>query len=255
MSQRTHQLVLDSRDRINYPISSSHDCQLRIKPSIKGFNKVELLGMQIIETSYNITSANNRVSFTVGGTNYVVAIDPTSYSPCTLAAELKRIMEAASAETFTIYYDTGYFKFGFTIDSAPSFQFNWAGLVNSAGYILGFTGFDTGVTKTIYSVVASSLNLPPYYYVQIMEFGSHTRSSHENDWATFCIMNTGNGGDILNHTMFSTYQLLEYFGSSELSTVNVRIKTRDNNYVDLNNSDWFMLLRLHYPDGVEGIGV
>lgn len=256
MSQKTHLLVLDSRDRLNYPVSSTHDCQLRIRPAIAGFNKVELLSFQLVLSHYNVKSNINRISFTVGSTNYTIQIPPTSYTPCTLTAMMKRLMEEASGETFDIFYDTGLFRFVWTITSAPTFFFAWNGLVDSMADLLGFKNqANTSASQTIQSIEAVNLNLPSYFYIQIPEFNIHVRSSHENDYATFVIMNTGNGGDVMTHQQFLSYQILEYFQASSLSSVNVRIKGRNNEDIDLNNSNWTMILRLHYPDSVDGVGV
>lgn len=53
--QKTHILVLDSRDRQNFTVSNSNNCRLTLSPAVGGFNKIELLSFQIPLTNYNIT--------------------------------------------------------------------------------------------------------------------------------------------------------------------------------------------------------
>src|SRR3970040_566893 len=119
--QKTHILVLDSKDRLNYETSNSNDCRLFVSPSVGGFNKFELLSFSLPLTQYNVTTDNNQIYFNISGTNYTATITPTSYNTCTLPLEIKRAMEAiAVGNTFDVWYDSGLFKLVFTITSGGS---------------------------------------------------------------------------------------------------------------------------------------
>jgi len=104
MSQRTHTLLIDSRDRVNPSLTNTNDCRLYVKPAITGFTKVELLSFSMPLTSYNVDSTNNQVYFNVGGSDYTASITEGSYNVCTLKAELKRTMDLVSSENFDIWY-------------------------------------------------------------------------------------------------------------------------------------------------------
>lgn len=254
--QKTHILVIDSRDRINPEITNTNDCRLYIKPSVGGFTKVELLSFSLPLTQYNIDSTNNQVYFTVGGTDYTATITPSSYTICTLTAELKRIMDLESSESFDVWYDSGLFRLVFTISSAASFSFTWGtNTSNTAATILGFFNSNSSTGVTITSTNAINLSLPLYFYVDIPQIGIHCRSTNENDYATFIVASQGNSSSVNVFNMFSSYQLLEQFGHTSLNAIDVRIKERGNKLVDLQNSEWQMVLRLWYPEVRDGSGV
>ena len=140
MSQKTHILVLDSKDRFNYDLSNSNDCRLTIEPSIRQFNKIELLSFSMPLTQYNITETNNQVYFNVDGNDYTAELTVGSYNACNLPQELKRAMEDISGHQVDIWYDSGLFKFVFTIQSGTVMGFNWNSFQdNTAAKILGFS--------------------------------------------------------------------------------------------------------------------
>lgn len=253
--QKCHQLLIDSRDRLNPDITNTNDCRFIVRPSIGGFTKVELLSFSMPLTSYNIDATNNQIYFNVGGVDYIASITEGSYNICTLIPELKRVMDLAATESFDVWYDNALFKIVFTISSAPTFTFTWSNTTNSAASILGFLNADTSTAMTIISDHAINLSLPLYFYLQLNQFGMHCRSTKDGDWATFIISSLGNSSSINVFNQFSAYHLLEQFGHQSLNEINVRICERGNKPVDLNNSDWSMLLRFWYPDVADGSGV
>src|SRR5688572_29079910 len=114
MSQKTHILILDSRDRLNPTVSNTNDCRLFVKPAVSGFTKVELLSFSLPLTQYNVDNTNNQVYFNVGGSDYTATITEGSYNVCTLTAELKRVLDLVSSASFDIWYDSGLFRLVFT---------------------------------------------------------------------------------------------------------------------------------------------
>jgi len=144
----------------------------------------------------------------------------------------------------------GFNKFELLSFSLPLTQYNITSDNNQIYFNVGGTDYTAEITSSAYTVctLPSEIKRVMDFYIQIPEFGSHVRTTHENDWATFVITSFGNSGDINQFNMFSHYQLLEYYGQSNLRDINVRIMSRGNTLVDLNNSDWVMVLKLHYPD-------
>ena len=247
---------IDSRDRVNSFTSNTNDCRLFVKPSVGGFTKVELLSFSMPLTSYNVDGSNNKIYFNVGASSYIATITVGSYNICTLTPELKRVMDLASTQSFDIWYDSGLFKLVFTISSAADFAFTWGtNAVNSAFGLLGFRSTNSTPAQTIISDNAINLSLPLYFYIQINQMGSHARSTNEGDWATFVISSQGNSASINIFNQFSSYHLLEQFGHNSLNAIDIRICERGNKLVDLNNSDWSMLLRFWYKEVPDGSGV
>lgn len=255
MSQRCHQLIINSADRINPLITNSNDCRMYVKPAISGFKKVELLSFSMPLTSYNINETNNQIYFNVGGSDYTASITPSSYNICTLIPELKRVMELVSSETFDIWFDNGLFRIVFTISSAADFSFTWeTNTTNTSAAILGFTNIDTATLATITSTNAINLSLPLYFYVDIPQFGIHSKSTNSDDSATFIVSSLQNSGGINIFNQFSCYHLLEHFGHNILNTIDVRIKQPGNQLLDIQNSDWSMLIRFWWDDNDLDIG-
>jgi hypothetical protein len=223
---------------------------------VAGFTKVELLSFSMPLTQYNIDSTNNQVYFSVDGDDFTAEITPGSYNVCTLCSELKRIMNLVSTHIFDIWYDSGLLKLVFTILSFADFAFTFGtNTDNSAAHILGFLESDSVSAATILSDNAINLSLPLYFYIDIPQIGIHVRSTNENDFATFIVSSMQNSGGINVFNMFSSYQLLEQFGHSSLSAIDIRIKERGNKLVDLQNADWQMVLRLFYKEVPDGSGV
>lgn len=255
MSQKTHTLLIDSRDRVNPLTSNTNDCRLYVKPAIKDFTKVELLSFSMPVTQYNVDSTNNQIYFDVGGSDYTASITEGSYTICTITAELKRVMDLASSENFDIWYDEALFRLVFTIGTG-TFSFTWGtNTSNTAAGLLGFLNSDSTPAQTITSDHAINLSLPLYFYVDIPQFGIHCRSTNENDYATFVVSSLQNSAGINVFNMFSNYQLLERSGNTTLNAIDVRIKERGNKLVDLQNSEWAMLLRFWYPENPSGDGI
>jgi hypothetical protein len=245
--QKSHILLLDSRDRINPLVTESNNCTLRIDPAVGGFNKVELLSFNVPNIQFNVDSTNNLIYFD-DGAPLTATLTPGAYNYISLPVEVKAQLEAVSANTFTVTYDENTFKLNIGI-SAGIFSLTFGtNTTNSAALILGFRAVDTVAASSQTSYNSINLSLPPYFYVHSPELGIHVRSTKSGDFGTFIINTSGNSGDITQFNMFSNYQLLEAFQHSSLSTVNVTLKNRGGTLLDVRGTEWSMILKLHYPD-------
>lgn len=244
--QKSHILLLDSRDRINPTTTESNNCTLRIEPAVGGFDKIELLNFTIPNIQYNIDSTNNLIYFD-DGSALTAALTSGAYNYISLPIEIKTQLEAVSGNTFSVTYDENTYKITIAI-SAGTFSLTFGtNTTNSAAGILGFQVVDTAAASSHTSYNSINLSLPPYFYIQIPQLGVHVRSSLNGDWATFVINTSGNSGDIESFSMFNRYQLLESFQHSSLGTINVVIKNRGGALLDVRGTEWIMILKLHYP--------
>lgn len=246
--QKSHILLLDSRDRINPLVTESNNCTLRVQPAIGGFTKIELLSFNVANIQYNIDSTNNKIYFNDGAGDLVATLPSAAYNYLNLPPAIVDALEAVSSNAYTVSYDDSTFKITVTVSSGTfGFQFGTY-TTASAAAILGFLQTDTAMASSHTSYNSINLSLPPYFYVQIPEFGTHVRSSLSGDWGTFIINTSGNSGDITQFNMFSNYQLLEAFQHSSLSTVNVTLKNRGGTLLDVRGTEWSIILKLHYPE-------
>lgn len=245
--QRSHILVLDSRDRINKQITESNSCTLRIEPAIGGFDKIELLSFSVPNIQYNIDNSNNKVYFTDGVTDWTATLTSAAYNYITLPIALKDVMDTISGLTFTVTYDESTFKITIAVSSG-TFGFTFGtNTTDSAAAVLGFFEADTALAASHTSDNSLNLSLPPYFYIYSPELGRHVSSSGRDDFGTWIVPNPGNSGDIVNFTMFSQYQLLESFQHTSLSSVSFMLKNRGGELLDVRGTDWVIILKLHYP--------
>lgn len=244
--QKTHIILLDSRDRINPSITESNDCILRIEPAVGGFDKIELLNFTIPNIQYNIDNTNNLIYFD-DGSPLIATLTPGCFNHVSLPIAIQGALEDVSANTFSVMYDENTYKITIAI-LAGTFSLTFGtNTTNSAAAILGFQSENTTAASSHTSYNSINLSLPPYFYIQIPQLGVHVRSSLNGDWATFVINTSGNSGNIEAFSMFNRYQLLESFQHSSLGTINVSIKNRGGTLLDVRGTEWIMILKLHYP--------
>lgn len=91
--QKSHILLLDSRDRINPLVTESNNCTLRIDPAVGGFNKVELLSFNVPNIQFNVDSTNNLIYFD-DGAPLTATLTPGAYNYISLPVEVKAQLQA-----------------------------------------------------------------------------------------------------------------------------------------------------------------
>ena len=244
MSARPHILVLDSKDRINPLTTSTNPCTLRFNPAIKGFSRVELLSLSV-PMVYNVTSNNNQLPVNFGGSDYICYLREGVFQMVDFVIMVADILLLTTGLAFTVDYDAISLKFTITAPIAVSLLFSTFPFY-SANTLLGFELQDYYSATNFLAPNAVNLSLPLFFYVDIDELGIHVKSSNENDFGTFVIQTTTNGGQIETFNMFTGYQLLEKFGHKSMQSATVTFKTRGNIPIDLLNLDWSIILKLHY---------
>ena len=113
---RTNIVVINSVDRLS-PLETSSQFTVAVRPAIVNAKSVALMYAIIPNSTYNITAANNSLSFDDGSV-ITVNIPPGSYNTTTLAATIAATMTAAGSQTYTVTYNPT--TYHYTI-SAPGF--------------------------------------------------------------------------------------------------------------------------------------
>ncbi len=242
MSQKF--LLLDSRDNKNHG-SSTSDCifQLSDGNDFDKVNSVELLSFSCPLTMYNVNSTNNTIYFNDGSAQSVV-IPPSNYDIVTFVEAIIVAMESVSALTFLVTYSYETLKLTITGSSAFSFTFG-TNTTNSAYNIMGFTDVDTSSSVTQISPNVINLSIPLYIMIKVDGFSHSTKSSNPYDNATFVVSTIGNNSDILTWTAGTFYPQKVYCFNDNVSTLHVSLRDYSNKVIDLNGSDWCMLLKLN----------
>lgn len=235
--------LIDSRDRVN---GSSHDFSIQLNPGIKPIRSIKLCALVLPLTNYIVDSSNQNIYFS-GPFSYVATLTPGIYDYVSILPEIKRAMEAtAYAGTITATYDTSTFKFTIagTIDINFTFGTN---TLNSSAYLLGFDNLNTGLALSHTANDIAHLSIPPYFYITIDSFHNQTASTN-NDISTFVIFSQNISGYV-NFHWHSTHYPIKIKGppsNEPLQYFNVTLKVRGGNPLNLNNTDWQMLLELEY---------
>lgn len=95
-----------------------------------------------------ITSSNNKLNFDEGGSELTATITAATYTPTTLAAEIKTQMDGAGgAGTYTVTFSTSTGKWTLASDQA-TFNLLWNTGTDTANTIGDTIGFDTSADDT-----------------------------------------------------------------------------------------------------------
>jgi hypothetical protein len=235
--------LIDSRDRIS---GSSHNFSVEIKPGISPIKTVKLCGLVLPLTNYIVDTSNQNIYFS-DGTDYIAILTPGIYDYVTILTEIKSAMEAtAYAGTITAIYDVFTFKFTIvgTIAFSLTFETNTS---NSAAYLLGFNLVDTGSATSHTGDDIAHLSIPPYFYINIDSFNSQTSSTNSEN-STFVIFSQNISGYVNFHWHSTHYPLVIPGppGNDAIQFLNINIRTRGGDYLNLNDTDWQMLLEFEY---------
>ncbi len=239
--QKPKYLLVDSRDRIS---GSSSNFRIQLNPGLEPIQSIKLSGLALPLTNYIVDSTNQNIYFS-DGTDYVGAMTPGIYDYITILNEIKTAMEAtAYTGTITATYDDSTFKFN--IAGTIAFSLDFATYTSgSAAYLLGFNNSDTVSAASHTSDDVAHLSIPPYFYININEIPSVTRSTN-GDVCTFPIFSQNISGYINYHWAQTHYELCIPGGTAPLQTMSINLKYRSGLEFNLNDTDWCMLLELSY---------
>lgn len=254
LAQNTR-IVIDSKSRASYS-SSSSNCifQLSNAISLAGRKYVRLLNFTCYSTVYNITSANNNIDFEENATVKLATVPAGFYTASTLATAVKTALDTASGgfATFTVTYSSTTGKF--TIASTQSFELLFATGANSAASLFDVLGWtdasginpvDTAPATSATAPFIADLSAPSQFYITINEFDTHHHTT-EQTYFTFVVPNTSALGSVSTFNYNANYdQTINISNNlSYLRTFSVRIHDVRGRVLDLNNSEWSMMLEL-----------
>lgn len=232
--------IINSKDRLPQSISSTNAVF-----QFNAFNatSVEVVSLQMPATMYNITSINNIVYFNDGVVrNFAIPVG--NYSVYDFIVALQTGFNSVSAN-YVVTYSNVSMKINITGLLAFRLLFGTYN-VNSASYIMGFNAVDSGtalISQTSNNCI--DLSLPLYICCDIPEFNTNTKSTNDSS-SSFVFPNAVNGGDIISYSEMSDYKQCSVISLNFIQNIHVRFTIPGNYDLDINNSDWIMVVRLHY---------
>ena len=105
----------------------------------------------LVDSGFVVTASNKTIKFTEGASTYTVTLTEGTYTASSLAAEIKRAMEAGNgSNTYTVTYDTTTKKFSIANDSSntDSLDILWEDATTTAEDLLGFSATDHSAVST-----------------------------------------------------------------------------------------------------------
>lgn len=234
-----NRIIIDSSKRKLYTrdgvLATSSLFEVELMYAKNHVRAVHLHRCVIPNTIYNITASNCQFSFTISGNTYVVSLTYAAYTANTITAALQTLMNGVSAG-FTVSYDVGTFKC--TISNATAFSINT--VANNCYKELGFVAPLAAATSQVATSVVS-LTRPYHFLITIGELSSHYMTVDEKK-ATFVIPKNVNSNGVIDYEPDRPIPIP--CNNLTLKTLNIQLSDQFGNSIDLNGSEWTLIIEL-----------
>ncbi len=250
LKSRTLQLIINSKDRENYSSTGSTNFEVKLQNPINfDILAYGLESVCIPKTNYNITSGQFQITDSVGV--QIVTIPNGNYSLSTFSTELQTQLNSLGNDTYVVSSSILTMKLTITSDftgfvlnpSASNYQ-----VVTSMGFN----------NSTTYNSVSGVLESPKVIdlsgiknvYIKIAELTEYMRDT-KNLSSNFKVDYGCSYGSIVYFTNQSKY--LQYYETAQnhirrTDKFSVRLVDEIGDDIDLNGSDWSMVLRFFVKD-------
>ena len=248
---RTLQLVINSRDRVDYGITTSSNFRVNLQNPIN--SKLIAYGLESVsipKTNYNISSPMNVFEIEDSTGPKTITIPPGNYSASTFIAELVAQLNA-SGDSYTVVKSSLTNKLTIT-SSFTGFIVN----PDTETYpLLIMMGFDDNTTYISVVGVLDAPNVmnisgPTNLYIKIAQLTEYMRDT-KNLSSNFKIDYGCEYGSNIYFSNQSKY--LQYYTTSQdhlqrTEHFDIQLVDEAGNLVDLNGSNWSLVLRFVTKD-------
>jgi len=238
-------ILIASKERNVTQSTNSGDCVINAQQPIllDKRRRAKLLYVAFFSSIYSINDGNHTVYY--GSSS--VDIPNGVYSGTSLASALQTAMSIDS-----VTYSQTTKKFTFTDSGAFTFDWLSAGVAggNSAYKILGFTTdgitpIDSASATTHVSTIPINLSDPISLRCIIDELdGQFSGLGSGEDFTYYLPIVSGDGGinAYKNNAYFEQIAFVKTIHGKTLNNLRIRFVTQDNTAVDINNSEWEMII-------------
>lgn len=245
---RIYDYVIDSKDRLNYTLTSSNNFRVDLSNMVPG--RISAYGLKsavIPKTNYNIPAIRNTFTFNDGVADYTITITPGNYTMTQLLTEIVTQLNALGPNTFAITYSDISGKTTWTT-TGPAMVIN-PSLDASQGSILYKMGFVPGVSYTGVSITSpnvANISGVKTAYIRIKQLTQYIRNT-TNSMMNFKVDLSCPFGSIIYFADEAKYH--QYFignkdNISSLGSFDIALTDEYGAYLDLNGSDWSFVLQL-----------
>jgi hypothetical protein len=247
---RTLQLVINSKDREDYNSTNSTNFVVKLQNPINfDILAYGLESVCIPKTNYLVTSGEFVIKDSVGDQN--VVIQNGNYSVTSLVAELLSVLNGLGNDTYTVVFNPVTFKLVIT-SNFNGFTLN----PNASDFpVVTIMGFDNNrsfasVLGVLESFKVVDLSGIKNVYIKIAELSAYMRDT-KNLSSNFKVDYGCAFGSIVYFANQSKY--LQYYETAQnhirrTDKFSVRLVDETGDDIDLNGSDWSMVLRFFVKD-------
>lgn len=235
-----YSLLIASSERSTTNSNSSTDFTLTFPSgSIPFATSAQLKWISIPLSTYVVNTSNQNISYTESTFTVTAVIPVGDYDASSLASALQTAMNNVKPATnvYSVSYNTQ--TYNFTISAASTFTIHWS-TNTSLGTKFGFIADSTGSTQT--STQAAQLN-PLSINVQIYELSSLCYTGSVPLVSTFVVPITSSTGYNLFYS--PEIPLITKFAAKTFTTLHIKLTDLNGSVIDLNGSDWTMLITLY----------
>ena len=234
---KTKHLLIRSKDR---SYGTPGDFSVNLDIPLQDLKGVALLSLSLPNVIYNVVSTNNKFYFK-DSSDVVVTLPNGSYNINTLIAELTNQMNTSGAQVYTISYSTTSMRL--TISAAGNFTIQTGD--NTINYILGFEVTASATSHEATNVVR--LDFPSFLFIEITEFYSlFSKTTTGNAYGNFIIPISTNSQSLEIFNRNISYPVNVCYGSSNITSLSVKLRKDNGDIVNINGLDWAMLIGLVY---------
>lgn len=142
-------LIIDSQDRVS---GTSSSFRVNILNAVSVKNKIKLVSAAILNSFYNITTANNMIYWQRSSTNYSGGIAPSNYFSSNISTAIAALMNLVDVgRSYSVVISST--SFMMTITANSSYILSFAGAANSIASIIGYLPVTTS-TRVIMRLIS-----------------------------------------------------------------------------------------------------
>lgn len=237
-----HSYLIDGKDYITQRSSSNFKVEIPPDQIQTKFRQLRVRNCMLTKSWYTVqTGYNDTVVLDDNGTERTITLTESNYSSTQLATHLQTLINAVSANTWTVVYDNQTMKM--TITSSANMYFKWGTNELQSSTLFGFVQTDTASATSVVSTQAIDLQSEKYVHIKCDQIESFTFSGNDNDNSIVCtipMVEVENGYS----KSFEPNPVWIPITSSFNNILNFRVTFRNNREVDMNGQGFVLIIDL-----------
>lgn len=236
-----HSYLVDGKDYITQRNSSNFKIEITDFYKNK-FSQLRVRNIMATKSWYTVqTGYNDTVVVDDNGTERTLTMTESNYTATQLASHLQTLINAVSANTWTVSYDSQTMMM--TTTSTANFYYKWGTNSLESSTLFGYTQTDTANSTS--SVSTQAIDLQPEKYLLIkcdqVESQFYTGNDKDNSVIALCPMNEVENGSAKSYEPSPVWIPIS---ASFNNILNFRVTYRNDRETPMNGQSFAMLFDL-----------